>query len=447
MSTVSTRVSRRSLIGAAAALPATLAACAMGQSGGAGAPAPRRGPSKLAFWVYGGGGPIGDIFFKTTTEEYTRAFPDTTIEYTSIPSATIQDKLLVSWTSDTVPDIVMDSWRGFLRFMDSNLFLDLSKDFAGRKLKAGDFYETAFKAYQIEGKQMGMPQGWGTSLYGINTDVLDNAGVKLAPGQDETWTQDDLTRILKQVVKYEADGKQAAPAGADDSIFFHWLWSYGGDFLNADKTQAATTSPEALAAAEWYAKMHTAERVFMRDGIDKRDGIAFNLGNITINGNGIPNSLPDWNRFPFKVDVFQRPRVAGSKIANGRVNRMYIDGYLLFKNSKYRDATVDFLFWLLDEGAVSIEKQGGVNIPVYKKVAETVFLTAASPFSRKKWLDAAGSTKTDPAHAKWTTDLNTIYGKYTAQLRTAQAGPREAMTGMAGEINAVLDEYKRQKGR
>ena len=189
------------------------------------------------------------------------------------------------------------------------------------------------------------------------------------------------------MVKFEADGKQAAPAGADDSIFFHWLWSYGGDFLTADKTQAATTSPEALAAAEWYARMHTSERVFMRDGIDKRDGIAFNLGNIAINGNGIPNSLPDWNRFPFKVDVFQRPRVAGSS-ASGRVNRMYIDGYLLFKGSKYRDATVDFLFWLLDEGAVSIEKQGGVNIPVYKKVAETVFLTASSPFSRKKWLDA-----------------------------------------------------------
>src|SRR4029078_11201481 len=122
--------------------------------------------------------------------------------------------------------------------------------------------------------------------------------------------------------------------------------------------------------------------------------------NITINGNGIPNSLPDWNRFPFKVDVFARPRVAGSKIANGRVNRMYIDGYLLFKNSKYRDATVDFLFWLLDEGAVSIEKQGGVNIPVYKKVAETVFLTAASPFSRKKWLRAPGSTtyESGPPH-------------------------------------------------
>jgi hypothetical protein len=126
---------------------------------------------------------------------------------------------------------------------------------------------------------------------------------------------------------------------------------------------------------------------------------------------------------------------------------MYIDGYLLFKGSKVRDATVDFLFWLLDDGAVSIEKQGGVNIPVYKKVAETVFLTSPSPFAKKKWLEAAASTHTDPPHAKWIPDLSSIYGKYTAQLRTSQAGPREAMQNMATDIDAVLAEYRRQRGR
>ncbi|HEX2325119.1 MAG TPA: extracellular solute-binding protein, partial [Chloroflexota bacterium] len=142
-------LSRRKLVALAGALPAslTLAACAVGP-GGESAPARQRGPAKLAFWVYGGGGPIGDTIFKTTAEEYQKQFPETAIEYTSIPSGTIQDKMLVSWTSDTVPDIVMDSWRGFLRFMDSGFFLDLSKDFAGRKVKPADFYETALKAYQ-----------------------------------------------------------------------------------------------------------------------------------------------------------------------------------------------------------------------------------------------------------------------------------------------------------
>ena len=440
-------MTRRTAVALASTLASVPALAACEAFGSAGTAPKKRGPAKLAFWVYGGGGPIGDIIFKATAEEYQQKVPDTTIEYASIPSGTIQDKVLVSWTSDTVPDIVMDSWRGFLRFMDSGFFLDLSKEFAGRKYKPADYYETPLKAYQIDGKQMGMPQGWGTSLYGLNLDIFENAGVRLPPGFDETWTQDDCVRMLKQIVKFEPDGKQATPCGADDGIFFHWLWSHGGDFLNADKTKAATTTPEALAAAEWYAKVHTGDRVFMRDGIDKRGGVGFNMGNQAIQGNGIPNSLPDWNKFTFRVNVFQRPRVATRPGAGGRINRTYIDGYLLFNGSKYRDATVDFLFWLLDDGAASIERQGGVNIPAYKKVAETVFLAGSSPFNKKKWLDAAASTRTDPAHAKWIPDLQAAYNKYTAQLRTGQAGPREAMQGLAAEIDAVLDEYRRQRGR
>ena len=186
----------------------------------------------------------------------------------------------------------------------------------------------------------------------------------------------------------------------------------------------------------------------MRDGIDKRTGVAFNTGNIAVT-TGIPNSLPDWNKFAFKVDVFQRPKVPGVPAAKGggRINRMYLDGFLPFKGSKQRDATVEFMFWLLDEGAVSVEKQGGVNIPSSKKIAETVFLPAPSQFAKKKWLDAASATKTDPAHAKWQPDLNNIYGKFARQLRTGEAGPREAMQNMASEIDSVLSEYRRQRGR
>src|SRR4029450_3404764 len=169
-----------------------------------------------------------------------------------------------------VPDVVMDSNRGFLRFMDSDWFLDLTKEFSTRRLKQADFYEVPTKAYQIDGKQMGMPQGWGTSLYVMNVDLFEKNGVKLDPGFDEKWTPDDLVRMLKSVVKYDGQGRMDPVGGADDTIFFHWLYSFGGDFLTADQSKAATTTPEALAAAEWYARVHTGDRVFMRDGIDKR---------------------------------------------------------------------------------------------------------------------------------------------------------------------------------
>ena len=45
-------------------------------------------------------------------------------------------------------------------------------------------------------------------------------------------------------------------------------------------------------------------------------------------------------------------------------------------------------------------------------------------FNKKKWLEAAPTARPDPLHARWIPDLQTVYGKYTGQLRAGQAGPR-----------------------
>ncbi|HEX2034770.1 MAG TPA: extracellular solute-binding protein [Chloroflexota bacterium] len=418
-----------------------LAACdATFGRGTPGAGPKAQGPARVTFWNYGGGG-VSDQLFEAVAQEYRKQFPAVTLERTGIPSGEIQDKLVVSWTSDVVPDLVMDSNRGFLRFMDSGWFLDITKEFSTRRLKQSDFYEVPTRAYQIDGKQYGMPQGWGTSLYLLNLDIFERNGVPLAPGFDENWTQDDFVRMLKSVVKYDGQGRHDPVGGCDDSIFFHWLYSYGGDFLSPDKSKAATDSPEALAAAEWYARVHTGERVFMRDGIDKRPELNFNQGTIAATANGIPNGIIDYAKIPARVNVFLKPNAP-----KGRNHRMYLDGYFIFKDTRARDATVDFLFWLLDEGARVIEENGGNNIPSNKKVAEDVWLKTMTQFNKKRWLEAAATARPDPLHAKWVPDLQTIYSKYSGQLRSAQAGPREAMANMTSDVNAVLDEYRRQRG-
>ncbi|HET7769052.1 MAG TPA: extracellular solute-binding protein [Chloroflexota bacterium] len=429
---------RRAVLGAAGAgsLAAALSAC--GADGTAGSKT--RAPAKVSFWNYGGGG-VQDQLFTATVDGYKKVAPEVTVERLGLPSAEIQDKMVVAWSSDTAPDITMDSIRGFLRFMDNGWFLDLSKEFT-RKLKPGDFYEGPLKAYQMEGKQMGMPQGWGTSLYIVNVDLFEKNGVQVPANVDENWTQDDFLNMVRRVVKYDGQGRHDPVGGVDDGIFFHWLYSYGGDFLSADKTKAATTTPEALAAAEWYAKVHTGDRLFMRDGIDKRAELNFNQGTILANANGIANGIIDYSKIPAKVQVFLKP-----KAPKGRNHRMYLDGYMLNKTTKVKDATVDFLFWLLDDGARIIEGMGGNNIPSLKRVTEEVWMKTMPQFNKKRWIEAAATARPDPIHAKWIPDLNTIYGKYTAQLRTGQAGPREAMTNMANDTQAVLDEYRRQRGR
>src|SRR5687768_9411230 len=120
---VAAPMTRRAILRAAAAgsVP-ILAAC---DASGGSAATKARGPAKVIFWNYGGGG-ISDQLFEPVAVEYRKQFPQITLERVGIPSAEIQDKMVVAWSSDTAPDIVMDSNRGFLRFMDNGWFLDLS---------------------------------------------------------------------------------------------------------------------------------------------------------------------------------------------------------------------------------------------------------------------------------------------------------------------------------
>ena len=70
-------------------------------------------------------------------------------------------------------------------------------------LMQSDFYEVPTKAYQIEGKQMGMPQGWGTSLYVMNLDVFENNGVKPDEEAESAILEDEPDEaVLKAVAHF-----------------------------------------------------------------------------------------------------------------------------------------------------------------------------------------------------------------------------------------------------
>jgi multiple sugar transport system substrate-binding protein len=429
---------RRRLIAQTAAIAGGAVAAACAPFGDRATSPQARAPAKVVYWTFGAG--RQEEIFRPPAEEYMRRHPETTVEFLAVPSGEIQEKVTVSWAADTVPDVVFDSSRAFVRWMDDNLFLELTRDFSQRRFRPADFYQTALQMYQMDGKLFGLPQGFGTSVMAVNLDLFRSAGVTLAPNFDETWRQDDLTRLLKQVVRFDEEGRML-PGGAADQFFQSWLLSYGADILTADQSRSALGTPEALAAAEWYARMHTGERVFMRPGIDLRSGVGFAQGNVAIEGNAGPFQMGPWSTLPFDFNVFLRPPGPRS-----RTHRLFLDGWLVFRGTTARDAAVDFTFFLVDEGCAIMERAGGYNIPALRKVVDEVFLPNPSRYNKHTWLKAAEQSKTDPRHAKWIPDIQQAFNNAVTQLRTGQAAaPRQALAGADREINAILDEYRRTR--
>ncbi len=403
---------------------------------------PTQGAVALNYWAFGGGGPLGDKLFRLPADNYTKdSAGKVTVNYTDISSADIEEKALTAWVSGTGPDVLFDSSRGFLRFMDSDVFLDVAPDFAQRKLQASDWYQTPLTFYQVKGQQLGLPQGFGTQPYGLNLDLLQRAGVNLASGFDQTWGQDELTQMLKQVVKYAPSGMET-PGGDDDGVFNNWLWNYGSDLVSTDLLSSPAANTGGIDAATWYQQVHTGDRIFMRPSIDYPSNVSFTAGNIAMTGaSAEPAALSSWGNLPFKVNLFLRPKGPADHLT-----RLYIDGFYVWNKTKVRDTAVDFMFYLTNQGCAQMDDGGGYNIPAYRPVVEKVFLPRPSSLNKQVWLTSADHSRTDPRHPKWIPDINTSYGKYTTALRNGTMAPRDAMMAMAGEITVILQNYAKTPG-
>lgn len=105
--------------------------------------------------------------------------------------------------------------------------------------------ETALGAFNVDGKQYGLPESFSNVVLIYNKDLFDQAGVAY-PTND--WTQDDLQAAAEKI-RALGDDIFGIWQPITYNEFFKVAAQYGGALLNEDKTEFTINSPENLAAA------------------------------------------------------------------------------------------------------------------------------------------------------------------------------------------------------
>lgn len=105
--------------------------------------------------------------------------------------------------------------------------------------------ETALGAFNVDGKQYGLPESFSNVVLIYNKDLFDQAGVAY-PTDD--WTQDDLQAAAEKI-RALGDDIFGIWQPITYNEFFKVVAQYGGALLNEDKTEFTINSPENLAAA------------------------------------------------------------------------------------------------------------------------------------------------------------------------------------------------------
>ena len=167
-------------------------------------------------------------------------FPNIKVEVETIGYSDYFTQMQTRVAGGTAPDCYELNIENFAAYASKGLLAEIT----GVDVSA--LNETALGAFNVGGKQFGLPESFSNVVLIYNKDLFDKAGVAYPT---DSWTQDDLQAAAEAIRALDEN-----TFGIWQPITYNELFKvvaqYGGALLNEDKTEFTINSPENLKAAQ-----------------------------------------------------------------------------------------------------------------------------------------------------------------------------------------------------
>ena len=183
-------------------------------------------------------------------DAWNKKHPEMPVKRTAIGDPT--QKLMAAMAAGTVPDLVYFDRFIIPSYAAKNLFTPLDSYIkTSQILKADVFWPAAWEETAYAGKHWAIPHQVDDRTLVIVDRVAQQSG--LDPDSPPK-TLEDLEQWARKMTVKDANGaiKRLGFAPSRGNWFYYgWLWNFGGQLLNPDKTKPAFNSPEGKAALNW----------------------------------------------------------------------------------------------------------------------------------------------------------------------------------------------------
>lgn len=276
-----------------------------------------------------------------------------------------QDALTARFAAKNAPDVFYLESFAAPKFISSGVLADISEDVENQE----DFYQPLVDSFKDEeGKLYALPKDYSTLGMYINTDLLTEAGYSVA---DVPTDWEGLVTFAEELQGKLANDQAAMIFDATLARNMSSLIASGLHPVNEDNRADFTSSPEALEYLQSLVDGNTAgylQNPTIDLGMDSA-GAAFGLNKavIMIEGNWVLSALrqnyPDVN-----YEVVEVPAVNGAK-----QTMTFTVGYAIAKDTKKKDAAVEFVNYMTGEGQQQWSEISG-TFPTRQSVAEAMKL-------------------------------------------------------------------------
>jgi multiple sugar transport system substrate-binding protein len=334
--------SRRAMLATAGAVAAAsvLAACgpAGGERDGGGAGAATSGPVALTVWdrtTGEGYQPFVDAWLPKFNEKYRGKIE---LRYEPRPDDW-GPKLTTAIVAGTPPDLAAVFGTWFRDAQEKGQVIALDKFIKAARFDADDFVPGIYKAMNIHGSQVGVPQYVNTNTVYVNGEVFKRVGVA-PPG--ENWTHDQFLDAAQKLTRGPLDRRDtwglSFSFGSITDRAISLCWGAGVQYNDPKNPDVFTfTHPANVRALQWVHDLVWRHRLVARSNDDRgglnQDDAFLTAGSVAMTVDGT-HKIASWRDRPAPWDVVGLPKGAG-----GRGERLSMDGYAIPTGAKYPDAS------------------------------------------------------------------------------------------------------------
>ncbi|MGW6200926.1 ABC transporter substrate-binding protein [Kribbella sp. NPDC055110] len=230
----------RSLKFAVVGLTAALALTACGQGSATKQAAAPAGKSVVRYMNFS----ANDGHEKDLTaivDAFQTANPDITVQVETVPYADYFTKLQTAVAGGTAADAFELNYENFVTYANNGSLAEL------QNVDSAVYKKTLYDAFNSGGKQYGVPESFSNVVLFYNKALFKQAGVA-EPTADWTWKDEEAAaaKLTNKAGKVWGDYQ---PVSYNE--FYKVLAQNGGEFLNADRTEATFNSPQGVEAAKF----------------------------------------------------------------------------------------------------------------------------------------------------------------------------------------------------
>lgn len=387
-------------------------------------------PVVINFWHhYSAQSPENEVLMNVLIPKFEEENPGYKVNAVSHEWAELHDKIIVSASSDSLPDVARLDIAWVPEFQQMDILVPLDTEMSDFSEVSGDLLDSAMSTGFVKGNYYALSLNTNTKILFYNEQALADAGIAVPTALDELYA------AAAKLSGTNENGQQVW--GLNEPALSGWnvlpyIWSNGGAITNEDYTKATgyLNSAETVAAVQKFADMYKAGHFtgFNSGDIPMTDG--FGTGRYMMLLEGPWKSAEMDGAYPdFKYGTADMP--AGSA---GSHSVLGGEDIAMFKGGNNEGAWLFMKFMTSEFAQEEMAKCG--QIPVNKTALESDTVKEAdfAPF-----LNAITTAIARPPVAAWSEIDNELSVAIT-DIIVNGADAQATMDALAAKVDALLAE-------